>query len=181
MVGAFVDGLVEGFVEGFVEGLAVGVVEGFTEGFVLGVVEGLVLGVVEGLVLGLVVGVGVIVVGAVPGIRTPKVGTPGPIELTARTRTKRAVLFRLTVKVLVVTGKVATLVHFKPSGEVSTTYFKICLVLLPIAGIQLNFAVVLVITSACITGAGAAGCGTPEATAEAGPVPIWLTAKTLKK
>ena len=165
VVGALVDGFVEGFVEGLVEGLVVGVAEGFTdglvlgvvEGFVLGVVEGLVLGVVEGLVLGEVVGVGVTEVGAVPGMRTPKVGTPGPIELTARTRTKSAVLFLLTVKVLVVTGKVATLVHFKPSGEVSTTYFKICLVLLPIAGIQLNFAVVLVITRACMTGAGAAG------------------------
>ena len=55
------------------------------------------------------------------------------------------------------------------------------MVLLPIAGIQLNVAEVLLKTSACITGAGAAGCGTPETTAEAGPVPIWLTARTLKK
>ena len=97
--GALVVGLVDGLAEAFV----LGVVDGLVDGFPLdeGVLEGLPLGVDEGVLdgfpLGEVVGVGVTEVGDVPGIRTPRVGTPGPIELTARTRTKSAVLLRLTV------------------------------------------------------------------------------------
>lgn len=66
-------------------GLAVGEVLGF------GVVLGVALGFVDG------VGVGVMVEPEVPGTRTPKVGTPGPIALTARTRIKSAALVRATV------------------------------------------------------------------------------------
>lgn len=98
-VGAFVEGFVEGLL--LLDGLAL--LDGVLDGFPLfeGVLDGLLLGVDDGVdvgfPLGVVVGVVVPGVGKVPGIRTPRVGTPGPIELTARTRTNRAVLFLLTV------------------------------------------------------------------------------------
>jgi hypothetical protein len=77
--------------------------------------------------------------------------------------------------------KVAAVVHFKPSGEVSTKYFRIALVLLFFDGTQAIFAVVGLITKETIVGAAAAGCGVAETDADDGPVPIWLTASTLKK
>jgi len=73
---------------------------------VLGVGVVLVLGVGVVLVLGVGVvlfvpevvppGVVGVTVATVPGIRTPSVGTPGPITLTARTRINSGVLLRLT-------------------------------------------------------------------------------------
>ena len=69
---------------------------------VVGFGEAVALGVVvafgDGVVFGFVVPVGAVVdtgVGAVPGTRTPSVGTPAPIEVTARTRISRAVFNRL--------------------------------------------------------------------------------------
>ena len=71
-------------VVGFGEAVALGVVVAFGEGVVFGVV----------VPVGAVVAAGV---GAVPGTRTPSVGTPAPIDVTARTRIRRAVFNRVRV------------------------------------------------------------------------------------
>ena len=71
-------------VVGFGEAVAFGVVVAFGEGVVFDVVIPVVPVVPTG-------------VGAVPGTRTPSVGTPAPIEVTARTRISRAVFNRLRV------------------------------------------------------------------------------------
>ena len=71
-------------VVGFGEAVAFGVVVAFGEGVVFDVVIPVVPVVPTG-------------VGAVPGTRTPRVGTPAPIEVTARTRISRAVFNRLRV------------------------------------------------------------------------------------
>jgi len=53
--------------------------------------------------------------------------------------------------------------------------------LLPTAGVHPMRAVVFVMMKLVMIGAGAAGCGVADATAESALVPIWLIALTLKK
>ena len=59
----------------------------------------------------------------VPGIRIPKVGTPGPIAVTARTRINCGALSRLTVNFLMLDAIVFTAVQVLPSRDVSIVYF----------------------------------------------------------
>ena len=99
MVPVFSAPLVVDFVV-LVDVLGVGVVLVLGAGVVLFLGAGVVLVLGAGVVLFVpeVVPPGVvgITLATVPGIRTPSVGTPGPITLTARTRIKSAVLLRLT-------------------------------------------------------------------------------------